>query len=151
MSPRVPDTMFVPASGDKKRLCALRDALDLLGEDVGRVAIIADTGEQIPIPPSALVALRTIVAGMAADDAIALTTYPERLSIGRAATLLNASRAHVTRLIEAGKLELIDDGTPQRLALQDVLDYRARSRQRSREALAELLRISEEAGLDAVA
>lgn len=146
MSARTTDTMFVPVPADTKRLCALRDALEVFGEDGGRVKLIADTGEAITIPPSALAALRTIVDGMAAKQAIALRTYPERLNIGQAATLLNASRGEVTRLIENGELQLVADGPRQRLALQDVLDYRATSRQRRRDAFAELVRISEEAG-----
>ena len=69
------------------------------------------------------------------------------LTTTEAAELLNVSRPHLIKQLEAGKLDYRLVGSHRRVRLIDVLAYRDRQDDRAREVLDEMTRQAEELGL----
>lgn len=70
------------------------------------------------------------------------------LTTQEAAAILNVSRPFVIKEIEEGRLTHRKVGRHRRIAFEDLLAYQAASREKSRAALDELARVSQEAGFE---
>ena len=70
------------------------------------------------------------------------------LTTAQAAEMLNVSRPHVVKLLDQGKLPHHMAGTHRRIKVGDLLEYRNRRDHERSDALAEMHRIADEAGMD---
>lgn len=82
-----------------------------------------------------------------ASGVVEVTALPPELTTGQAADLLGVSRPTVVALVDKGVLPSSRVGTHRRLKTSDVLAYREQARRDRREALDEVVRISDELGL----
>lgn len=103
-------------------------------------------GIATPLPPEAATMLREMLARMAAGEPVALITASSELTPAEAAEFLNVSRGFVSRLMDKGKLPFHMVGTHRRIPGAAVAAYKAAQQVRSRAAMDELVRLSQDMG-----
>jgi excisionase family DNA binding protein len=104
-------------------------------------------GETVTIPTTAFRLLVTILAEMAAGNAVRLIPHHAELTTQEAAELLNVSRPYLVRLLDGGNIPFHRTGTHRRVLFKDVMAYKAAHRVARRAALKELAAIDQELGL----
>ncbi|GAA2073186.1 helix-turn-helix domain-containing protein [Actinomadura alba] len=109
--------------------------------------LVGPSGEHISIPPELFEVLRAVVTAMANGQAVTVAPHNQTLTTQEAADLLGVSRPTLVRLLEDGEIPFEQPGRHRRLLLRDLLDYQDRRRHRRREALDELVELSEDADL----
>lgn len=104
-------------------------------------------GECIALPETIGQLLRELVHHLANGDAVTVVSIDKELTTQEAADILNVSRPYLIRLLEAHAIPYSKIGTHRRLRLHDILAYKVQRDAETRQALAELTRMSEEMGL----
>jgi len=94
--------------------------------------------KEIRLPKRITALLFEILAEVAQGHSVSIGTQDEELTTGEAADLLNVSRPHLVKLLEAGEIPFHKVGTHRRVNRADVLDYKARQRDRAEAAMREL-------------
>jgi len=102
---------------------------------------------QVEVPTAALNLLVTILDQFASGNAVEVVPIHAELTTQEAANLLNVSRPYLIKLLEEGKLPFHYVGSHRRLFFEDVMAYKDESFRRSQEAMAEIVRLSQEMGL----
>jgi len=94
-----------------------------------KMRLIGDAGEtEVTIPAAAVELFAEILAQMAKGNAVALTPIHAELTTQEAADLLNVSRPHLVSLLEKGELPFRKVGTHRRIAVAELLAYKAKVR-----------------------
>lgn len=126
-------------------------AFERLLEPVRRVGqtprLVGPDGDAIELPQGIHDLLVAIVEQLKAGNGVTVIPMHAELTTAEAASLLNVSRPHLIKQLEAGELPFHMVGTHRRLRLVDVLAYRDRQDARAAAALDELARVNEELGL----
>ena len=94
--------------------------------------------KEIRLPKRITALLFEILAEVVQGHSVSIGTQDEELTTGEAADLLNVSRPHLVKLLEAGEIPFHKVGTHRRVNRADVLDYKARQRDRAEAAMREL-------------
>lgn len=81
---------------------------------------------------------------IARGETVTLVPLSRRLTTQEAADMLNVSRPYLIKLIEQGTLRCEMVGTHRRLALGDILEYKARRSRERKMALQEMQEIAED-------
>jgi excisionase family DNA binding protein len=102
----------------------------------------------LKLPPKALHLLAHVLRTMAARQPLMLVPQQAELTTQEAAAFLNVSRPFVIKEIEEGRLKHRKVGRHRRIAFEDLLAYQAASQAKSRAALDELAKVSQEAGFE---
>ncbi|UII29621.1 helix-turn-helix domain-containing protein [Fulvivirga ulvae] len=84
---------------------------------------IQETGENIIIPKKALALLSAILQNMAEGKSISIIPSDSEISTQQAADMLNISRPHLVKLLEAGAIPFKKVGSHRRILLKDILNY----------------------------
>lgn len=87
----------------------------------------------VAVPQDAVLHLRAVLERLASGHRVRVVDDEAELTTQEAADLLNLSRPHFVRLLEAGKLPFHTVGTHRRVLTADVLAYKA-ARSAKREA-----------------
>jgi excisionase family DNA binding protein len=122
----------------------LRELLATL-EGHGAV-LMTNNGRKVDIPPSAIAALTGALEYLANGEPVLICPADAELTTGEAATILSYSRQYVVRLLDEGAIPYRREGTHRRVLLRDVIRYREKRRAEELDALADILRISQEIG-----
>lgn len=109
--------------------------------------ITGPSGERIVLPAEVFEALRDVVDAMQRGQAVTIAPIQQRLTTQEAADLLGISRPTFVKLLEDGEIPFEQPGRHRRVLLADVLAYRERRSSARREALNEIVEVSQEAGL----
>lgn len=109
--------------------------------------LLGPNGEVVPLPDSVFKVLQQVVRMMSQGSAISLVRVDHELTTQEAANLLNISRPSLIKLLDDGKLPYHRTGTHRRIKYGDLMAYRDQRAAETRQALRELVELSEEAGL----
>ena len=109
-----------------------------------RVSIGAESAE---VPAEVAAALRDVLTLLASGKGVAIGAVDEEVTTGQAAAMLGVSRTYVCRLVDEGTIPCRYAGTHRRIKTADVLAYAERRHASREQALAELVRLSSDAGL----
>jgi excisionase family DNA binding protein len=123
-----------------------REIYSLQSVDCPFLRLTEPNGESLEIPMSVFRVLKRIVEYMAQGKAFSVIPYDQTMSTQDAADFLNVSRPYVVRLLEAGEIPFTKVGTHRRIQFGHLLEYQKRRSQERRQALAEMLEISQETG-----
>ena len=101
-------------------------------------------GHDLILPRQALALLRELLAEMAQGNAVTGVPTHAELTTQEAANILNVSRPHLVKLLEAGDIPFTKTGTHRRIRYQELMAYKNQRDQTSREALDELSKQAQE-------
>ena len=102
---------------------------------------------EVTLPGEALHLLIRVLTYMANGHAVTVLPVQAELTTQQAANLVGVSRPYLVRLLEEGKIPFHKVGTHRRVHAVDVMDYKARRTDESRELLDELTRDAQELGM----
>ena len=102
---------------------------------------------QVELPTSALRLLVDILAELANGNAVKVVPVHTELTTQEAADLLNVSRPHLVKLLEAGVLPFHRTGKHRRVKFVDLVQYKEARERASEQAMAELAQQSQELGM----
>jgi excisionase family DNA binding protein len=132
----------VVAAADERPALAASAAV-LAAEDEG-IKLVSGSGACAELPVTARRLLQAVVRALAEERPVAVEVWPRELTIPQAADLLDLAAGDVGRLIEAGELSVLPDGTHRRIRFEDAMAYKERRDTERRAALDELARMSQE-------
>lgn len=117
--------------------------------DTQRIQIFDERNEahQVELPTSALRLLVDILAELAAGNAVKVMPVHAELTTQEAADLLNVSRPHLVKLLEANALPYHKTGKHRRVRFADVMRFKAERDQASERAMEALARQAQELGM----
>ena len=105
--------------------------------EIDRAQIRLDE-EDLILPRAALDLLRKLLAEMAQGNAVTVVPVHAELTTQEAADMLNVSRPYLVKLLTDEQIPYTMVGSHRRVRLRDLLDYKSRQHERSRDALAKL-------------
>ena len=106
--------------------------------------LIGPGGQTLILPDSVSILLARLVHDLARGNAVTVIPIEAELTTQMAAELLNVSRPHLIKLLEAGEIPFHRVGSHRRVRFEDLMAYKRR-RGRKREAdLARLAQLSQE-------
>ena len=120
---------------------------DMAETERAPVKLVGPSGRVIALPPELIQVLSAVITAMANGQAITIAPHHQVLTSQEAADILGVSRPTLIRLLDAGRIPYEQPGRHRRVLLKDILDYADERRHERREALDELVRIGEEAGM----
>jgi excisionase family DNA binding protein len=111
--------------------------------------IVDQNGEEdaIELPASAFHLLTEMLSQMAQGNAVTVVPIPAELTTQEAANLLNVSRPHLVKLLEAGEIPFHKVGTHRRVRFEDLMQYKENINQKRMEVLDELTAQAQELNL----
>lgn len=120
-----------------------------LDEDNISVRVISDAnGETITIPQPTLRLIIDLLTEISKGNAVTLMPVHMELTTQEAANILHCSRPHLIKLLNQGEIDFEKIGTHRRIKCQDLIEYKAKRKQKEQEAAKELTALSQELGLD---
>ncbi len=128
--------MLESATKDTAR--AAQEALRVLLTQSNAPVTVHVGGREAVVPDDAVELLRAALGQIAEGHSVRVIVDDRELTTQEAADLLNLSRPHFIRLLEAGRLPFHSVGTHRRVLLDDVLAYKA-ERTAKREAAFQVL------------
>jgi excisionase family DNA binding protein len=108
---------------------------------------IGDEDVRLALPLSVASLMVEALTEVAQGRAVSISTEEEELTTSEAADLLNVSRPHLVKLLEEGEIPFHKVGTHRRVYRDDVLEYKARQREKAEEAMQNLADQAQELGL----
>lgn len=136
---------ILPGEDEREALAALQAFLESDGGN--SLALVGSDGEQVALPASATRALRRSVAMLATERAVSQRPVALTLSPRRVAEFLDLSIGEVLGRVSQGDVPTIDEDGECRIRLSDVLRLRRELSNQRRQALDEMLQISQELGI----
>lgn len=115
-------------------------------ENIPEISIL-ETGDPIKIPLNALKMLAEILKNYRDGNAVSIVPIGTSFTTQKAAEFLNCSRPHIIKLINDGKLKAEMVGRHRRIQLKELIAFKKNMIKERKDALAELMRNSEELGL----
>jgi excisionase family DNA binding protein len=114
------------------------------------IMLTDDAGNQpvIQVPPQALKVIAQVLGAMSERRPLVLMPSKQEVSTVEAANFLNVSRPFVIKEIEQGRLPYRMVGTHRRIALDDLVQYANKMRERQQSALDRMADNARELGLD---
>ena len=117
---------------------AAQEALRVLSTHPDAPVTVHVGEREVVVPDDAVELLRAALGQLAEGHRVRVIVDDRELTTQEAADLLNLSRPHFIRLLEAGRLPFHSVGTHRRVLLDDVLAYKA-ERTAKREAAFQVL------------
>jgi excisionase family DNA binding protein len=91
--------------------------------------------------------LRSILEAMKEGQPLSLVPMAAELTTQTAADMLGCSRPYLVKLLEEGKIPFSKVGKHRRILMKDLINYKRQMKEDRKQALTELMRMDEEAGL----
>jgi excisionase family DNA binding protein len=138
---------ILPTGQDAQRAKDLRHALEHQDAASAPLRVQLSGGATLDLPPIVSRLLMDILEETAAGNAVTLVPVETEITTQQAADLLNVSRPYLVTLVENGTLPARMVGKHRRLALCDVLAYKADHFAKRSKVLDEMLALDQELGL----
>ncbi len=106
-----------------------------------------DEAEVLILPATAVRLLTDVLGQLAEGRAVAVMSEDAQLTTQQAADMLNVSRPHLIKLLEAGEIPHQMVGTHRRILLRDFRVYRRKQAEASAAALDALVAEAQELGM----
>lgn len=130
---------FVPSETDTEKA---KNFSRLLAREIGeedRVSIQkADDGESVELPRPVFNILMKVLAVMSEGKAFTLIPIDKELTTQQAADILNVSRPYLNKLLDVGEIPHRKVGRNRRIKFSDLMDYREKQDEISKDALQQL-------------
>ena len=140
------DPVSAPAE-QREQLHVLASALaEERGDGDGAHLLRCPSGQEVALPAVIVTLLAHIAEVLVRGDAVSVTPVGQVLPIWQAAALLGVSSAHLTRLLDDGRLPSHEREARRRVRLDDLLAFSRESDAQRRVALDELMRLTEAFG-----
>ncbi|MGH9184969.1 MAG: helix-turn-helix domain-containing protein [Acidimicrobiales bacterium] len=123
------------------------EALDAVVRALGGAGLVGPDGQVVELPERIQSVLVSIVENLRSGNGVSVIPLHAELTTVQAAELLNVSRPHLVKQVEAGEVPHHMVGTHRRLKLVDVLAYRDRLQAQANEALDAMTAEAEDLGL----
>jgi excisionase family DNA binding protein len=122
------------------------DALGLLnlGNANASLALTRPGAAPVPVPEAVRELLTQVANALARGDAVSVVPVNRTLTTQQAADLLNVSRQYLVRLLDDGRIPHTRTGAHRRVALRDLLAFKAHRDRERGTALDALTALSEE-------
>lgn len=143
----MPVIEYGPITASENEQPTLRKIDRALENSNRRALLISSDGEQIQLPPSLFLVLKTIVSHLTLGRAVTIVPINREMTTQEAADILNVSRPYLVKLLEQGSIPFIKVGTHRRIRLENLLEYKERRNAERDKALAELTQLSQDLGL----
>lgn len=101
----------------------------------------------VQIPREAFDMFMRVLGQLANGNRVVLTPMHAMLTTQQAADMLSVSRPYFVGLLEEGKLAFTKVGRHRRVKYEDLMTYKAEEEARNRQALEELVALSQEMGV----
>lgn len=142
-------TPIAPNKGETASVRRLRSFMEAQHVSTTKHAsLVSPDGETLEIPTSVYKALVQAVTAMSQGNAVSIIPVHHELTTQQAADLLNVSRPHLVKLLDAGDIPFHKTGAHRRVYFEDLARYRDVRDAERRKALRELTSKSAEYGLD---
>lgn len=139
---------YLPQGGHEAEIRAFVHVLERAGELGGPgPALVEGDGTRHPIPESMVGVLRQVAEALSAGLGVNVAPLNAMLTTQEAADFLGISRPTLVRILERGEIPMEKPGRHRYVRLSDLLTYQERARTSRREALDDMERASDEAGL----
>ena len=135
----------ITASVDERRQIT-RAYRAVIGPEA-KVRLIGPGGEELPFPRPLQALLLQGMEAFLNGGAVVAVRLDEELTSNEAARFLNVSRPYLYRLLDEGKIPHTMIGSHRRIKFVDLLAFRQQRDTECAAALADLTRLSQEAGL----
>jgi excisionase family DNA binding protein len=127
----------------------MSEALDR--SEARRIALVEEKADgsdfaRLEVPPATLRLLSRILALMARQQTFVLYPESSELTTKQAAEVLGVSRPFLIRVLESGEIPYRKVGRHRRVLMKDVLAYKQTMQVKSRAAMDEIVKLSEEMG-----
>jgi excisionase family DNA binding protein len=127
----------------------MSEALDR--SEARRIALVEENADgsdiaRLEVPPATLRLLSQILALIARQQTLVLYPESSELTTKQAAEVVGVSRPFLIRVLEAGEIPYRKVGRHRRVLMKDVLAYKEKMQVKSRSAMDELVKLSEEMG-----
>ena len=109
--------------------------------------MVGPDGEEYALPAEVFEVLREVVSAMAEGKAVTVAPIHQQLTTQEVADFLRIRRPALVELLDAGAMPYEHVGRHRRVRLIDALEYQRTRSERRREALDELVSVSESAGM----
>lgn len=124
----------------------LSSALENLSSDKTEIEI-EETKDKIVVPVRALKLLSDILKAMGQGKIISLMPVATEVTTQRAAEILGCSRPHLVKLLEEGKIAYTKVGRHRRIKLEDVMQYKNKTKEEQKQHIIDIMHFDEELGL----
>lgn len=131
-------------------VAAIRKNLDALKEYLskGQVASIrVGKGKEIPLPESLIDLFSQALTKAAAGKKVVIVEEDDEVSPEKAAEFLHVSRPFLVKQLDAGEIPFHMVGTHRRILMSDIIEYKRKRKERTREILQQMREEAEELGL----
>lgn len=100
----------------------------------------------VELPAGLLGTVLDLLHQVALGNAVTIVPIHAELTTHQAAKLLNVSRPHVVKLLDAGKIPFHRAGTHRRVRAQDLFEYKEQRDKAARTRMAELVAEAQDMG-----
>jgi len=147
LATRTQSSRFDPAEFAPQEMDSVKHLMELFLSDTRPPALVDERGERTELPKPVYELLVKVASALQEGKVITLVPETQELTTQAAANLLGVSRPHVVKLIEDGQLPCHKVGAHRRIRMKDLLAFQRLRDQSRREALDEMARRAQEAGL----
>jgi excisionase family DNA binding protein len=126
---------------------ALKKVAALLSGSDQTLILSDKQGGKVVLPSEAIEAFSQVIDALRARKPTVFYPKQALLTTQQAADYLGVSRPYLIQLLDDGKIPYSMVGTHRKILYEDLADYRAEMKRVQHAAIAEIIRISEEAGL----
>jgi excisionase family DNA binding protein len=121
--------------------------LDLFRSETQPPALVDEQGNRLELPKPIYDLLVRVASAMQEGKVISLVPETQELTTQAAANILGVSRPHLIKLVESGKIAFHKVGAHRRIRMKDLIAFQQSRDRDRRQALDDLARKTQEAGL----